>query len=359
MPNIPCSIRELCLPDPPIAGNLSAELPDVPFYFTIWYVDGFWGVCTSYVSQEDADRCADRMRVSRRSPPGLGPGAGIPCNPAVDDRCAPTPPTPFCIPGINPRCTPTPPCIPGPACSPDPPNPPFPPNTPPSDPNPNPPTFRLFANQEQMATANCPDGTVFHYRVRAGLFFGWTQAEADRAALTYGQRQAMLRRCCLGNLSPNKACQDTEYTATIVASRNVLAFSGTPPPGISLEFHPNVSPDRVTLHGVATAAGVYAFTLRATVEDGNYAERSYIIRVVDITTAALPDGRVGTAYSQTLVQVGGEAPVNWQIPAGGLPPGLHLNEETGVISGTPSSNAAPGGVDTIWYFTVAVADKAT
>jgi hypothetical protein len=46
---------------------------------------------------------------------------------------------------------------------------------------------------------------------------------------------------------------------------------------------------------------------------------------------------VGTAYSKTLVALGGSSPYTWSITAGSLPVGLSLVSATGVISGTPTT----------------------
>jgi len=54
-----------------------------------------------------------------------------------------------------------------------------------------------------------------------------------------------------------------------------------------------------------------------------------------ITTASLPNGSVGTAYSGTLAATGGTAPYIWSITSGSLPAGLSLNGST--ISGTPTT----------------------
>ena len=54
-----------------------------------------------------------------------------------------------------------------------------------------------------------------------------------------------------------------------------------------------------------------------------------------ITTATLPDGKVGEAYSQTLIATG-TTPITWSI-IGALPDGLSLNKDTGKISGTPTA----------------------
>src|SRR5262249_52291310 len=71
--------------------------------------------------------------------------------------------------------------------------------------------------------------------------------------------------------------------------------------------------------------------------------------VLSIVTMTLPNGSVGTAYSQTLASSGGTVPLVWSVVDGQLPTGLQLAGATGVISGTPS---AAGMFD----FTVQVID---
>ncbi|WP_087065848.1 S-layer homology domain-containing protein [Intestinibacillus massiliensis] len=55
-----------------------------------------------------------------------------------------------------------------------------------------------------------------------------------------------------------------------------------------------------------------------------------------ITTTSLPDGTIGTAYSQALAATSGTA-ITWSVASGSLPAGLSLNGSTGVISGTPTA----------------------
>ncbi len=70
------------------------------------------------------------------------------------------------------------------------------------------------------------------------------------------------------------------------------------------------------------------------------------------TNSPLPQGTVGTSYSQTIAASGGTAPYTWSLSSGSLPTGLTLNAGTGTISGTPS---AVGNTT----FTVRVSDSAS
>src|SRR5262249_41135184 len=56
------------------------------------------------------------------------------------------------------------------------------------------------------------------------------------------------------------------------------------------------------------------------------------------TSSPLPNGTVGTAYSQTLAASGGVPPFMWSVTSGALPAGFNpLAPTTGVISGTPTT----------------------
>jgi hypothetical protein len=57
------------------------------------------------------------------------------------------------------------------------------------------------------------------------------------------------------------------------------------------------------------------------------------------TTSPLPDGVVGTAYSQTLMASGGSGSRTWTVVTGSLPIGLSLSSSgmNGLISGTPTT----------------------
>lgn len=59
-----------------------------------------------------------------------------------------------------------------------------------------------------------------------------------------------------------------------------------------------------------------------------------------ITTQSLPNGTIGTAYSQTLAATG-SGTITWSIADGSsLPAGLRLNKSTGEITGTPTAEGS-------------------
>ena len=59
--------------------------------------------------------------------------------------------------------------------------------------------------------------------------------------------------------------------------------------------------------------------------------------VITVNPATLPNGNVGTAYSQTVSGSGGTAPYLFAVTSGALPTGLLLNGATGAITGTPTT----------------------
>ena len=90
-------------------------------------------------------------------------------------------------------------------------------------------------------------------------------------------------------------------------------------------------------------------------------EGTYVPTKPAITTVALPDGKVGDAYSQTLAATGTN-PITWGIEAGSLPDGLTLVGDT--IKGTPSKagdfkftvKATNGGGSETKELTIKIAD---
>jgi PKD repeat protein len=128
----------------------------------------------------------------------------------------------------------------------------------------------------------------------------------------------------------------TAYGQTLVASGGVPSYafavtSGVLPAGLTL------SPAG-TLSGTPTTAGLFSFVVTATDANGCPGIATYALRVcpvVAIAPSSLPDGSVGTAYSQALTGSGGTGP--YTFAASGSVPGLALSS-TGVLSGTPTQS---------------------
>lgn len=70
---------------------------------------------------------------------------------------------------------------------------------------------------------------------------------------------------------------------------------------------------------------------------------------LQITTTSLPNGNRGHAYTATVHATGGTTPYEWSITHGVLPTGLHLDANTGAITGTPTNQGK-------YTFTVNVSD---
>lgn len=156
----------------------------------------------------------------------------------------------------------------------------------------------------------------------------------------------------IGDLTEDAACQDYEFFGAIPANGTepmIWSVLDSLPPGLTI----NRSTGLIT--GAPTAAGSYTFNVRVESVDGGYAEKMFTIRVIDITTQTpLTSGQELQAYSQTIAQTGANPPVSWQITDGSLPPGLTLDETTGIISGTPNPLSAG-----TYNFTVSMQDEAS
>jgi hypothetical protein len=72
--------------------------------------------------------------------------------------------------------------------------------------------------------------------------------------------------------------------------------------------------------------------------------------VIALSPPTLPNGVVGTAYSQTVIASGGTASYTYTVTSGALPTGLSLNTVTGAITGTPTTVG-------IFNFTITATDN--
>ena len=137
----------------------------------------------------------------------------------------------------------------------------------------------------------------------------------------------------------------TAYNQTLTAASGTAPFTwavivGGLPAGLSLNTSTGV------ISGTPMSAATSSFTAQVTDAVPQSASKALSITVaaapvaLSVSTALLPAGQVGAAYSQTLAAAGGTSPYSWAVISGGLPAGLSLNTSTGVISGTPSAIGA-------------------
>ena len=136
----------------------------------------------------------------------------------------------------------------------------------------------------------------------------------------------------------------TAYTATLAAKDGtapyIFTLAGLPlPGGLTL-----ASSGAIT--GTPTTAGTVSFLVQVTDSAVPPATPNTALFTITITapatalaittSAALPDGMSGVAYSQALAATGGTPPYVWSLASGTLPVGLTLSS-SGTISGMPTA----------------------
>lgn len=134
----------------------------------------------------------------------------------------------------------------------------------------------------------------------------------------------------------------TPYSQTVSATGgtghyNWAVSAGGLPSGLSLDKSSGA------ISGTPTSANTFNFTIQVTDSGNATATQAFTVTIAPntpslaITTTSLPNGTVGTTYSQTVAATGGTPPYTWAVSAGALPTGLALNPSNGGISGTPSA----------------------
>lgn len=138
-----------------------------------------------------------------------------------------------------------------------------------------------------------------------------------------------------------RATASRNYSSTITASGGIPPYNysitkGTLPSGMSLD----------SVSGVISGSpypGIYPITISVKDSTLRTINKEFILYSdldLDITNSNLITGQVNTPYIDTIVASGGYAPYNFKITLGSLPPGITLNETTGIISGIVTESSS-------------------
>jgi hypothetical protein len=128
------------------------------------------------------------------------------------------------------------------------------------------------------------------------------------------------------------------YSQTLAASGGTGGYTwtvsaGTLPQGLTLSAAGAIT-------GTPSAFGTSNFTVQVSDSSTATAAKALALTIsplaLTITTSSLPNGTVGTAYSQSLAASGGTGGYTWTVSAGALPARLTLSA-AGAIAGTPSA----------------------
>jgi CSLREA domain-containing protein len=196
-------------------------------------------------------------------------------------------------------------------------------------------------------TLNLTTGVISGTPTASGTYF--FAVTATDANLCTGSQAYVITIACSLDVQPATLAAGTEgvaYNQTMTAANGTPPYtfavsSGSLPPGLTLT-------GAGVLSGTPTAPGTYTFVIQATDANSCTGARGYTLVInpcLVVSPASLPNGTVGTAYSQQLTGTGGTPPITFAVSSGTLPAGLTLSA-SGLISGTP----ATGGIS---LFTVA------
>lgn len=150
-------------------------------------------------------------------------------------------------------------------------------------------------------------------------------------------------------------------TVGVPYSSTITTSGGTSPYTCVITGLPaGLTASNCTVSGTPTTPGTSTVTVKVT-DSSNPSLSTTATDTVVIAgvgtlslTGTLPNGTVGTPYSQSLTATGGTTPYTYSITAGGLPAGLTLSQSgnAAVISGTPTTPGASS-------FTLTVKDSST
>nr|MBZ4194465.1 Ig domain-containing protein [Candidatus Contendobacter sp.] len=203
------------------------------------------------------------------------------------------------------------------------------------------------------------DGSIAGSPTQVGAFQFSVQAEDKNGATGTQNFMITITEGVLKvALSISEGTLNMPFNSLLTATGGTLPYTfkiltGTLPPGLTL----NILVGGGEITGTPTQVGSFPFVVQATDSSGatgtadftiTIGERkALVLTLVGSTTATLLQ-----SYSAILQAVGGILPYKFEIVGGtgNLPPGLTLNADTGVISGTPTKEGS-------YSFVAQVTDK--
>ncbi len=193
-------------------------------------------------------------------------------------------------------------------------------------------------------TLNGATGAITGTPTNPGLFTFTVSAAAGGCR---GSRTYTVEITCQGvSITPASlpaATAGSFYTQTInVTPAGSYTFSlaqGNLPSGLTL--HPTTG----VISGLPAVVGTVSFIVKVSVPNSCSTTQAYTLTTncppaVTLSPASLPNGAMGTAYSQTLSASPAGGNYMFTVASGSLPAGLTLNSATGVLSGTPTANGS-------------------
>lgn len=166
---------------------------------------------------------------------------------------------------------------------------------------------------------------------------GGAQVDAIQFALNFGADITAITASALGavGVAASKMMSAGAGNAFIIFGLNANIIGDGVLATFTFQIAAGASTSDITIGSIAASDA-----------DGNAVPTASVPGTVTIgaaPTLACPVGggtaTVDAPYSKFLVGSGGQAPLTYSIPAGGLPPGLTLNPSTGEISGIPTAAA--------------------